>query len=194
MKKRIVLSGLAALLIFNLVAGPLAAQENPPEAGAAAAPSDQIMAAAKRLFTGIADGDVAVVAQNTSMRYARKLDAAKLRPAPTGPKLTTTFSGDVALIRSSDKDAVVEAKIFVPEGSDIPASEVSRVRVYMVKEGGDWKASAANKKEAQADATMSGGWYHAAFFTFCPNLGLVFVPNHFSGELKCQEVAKCGGL
>ena len=178
MKKRIVLSGLAALFIFNLVAGPLAAQENPPEAGAAAAQSDQILAAAKRLFKGIADGDVAVVAQNTSMHYARKLNAAKLRPAPTGPKFTTTFSGDVAIIRSSD----------------IPASEVNRIRVYMVKEGGDWKASAADKKEAQADATMSGGWYHAAFFTFCPNEGLVFVANHFSGELKCQEVAKCGGL
>lgn len=194
MRKRITLLGLAALLIFNLLPGPLVAQENTPAAGGAAAPSDQIMEGAKRLFKGLADGDVAVVGQNTSMRYVRKLDAAKLRPDVTGPKLTTTFSGDVTIIRSSDRDAVVEAKIFVPESSDIPASEVNRVRVYMVKEGADWKASAANKKEAQADATMKGGWYHAAFFTFCPNLGLVFVPNHFSDQLKCQEVAECRRL
>ena len=61
----------------------------------------------------------------------------------------------------------------------------------MVREGGDWKAGAADKKQAQLDADINGGWYHAAFFTFCPNKGLLFVPNHFSRELECRAVAQC---
>ena len=120
-----------------------------------------------------------------------KLTPGKLRPTATGPKLTASFNGQVTIVRQGKNDAVVEAQIFNPETTDVPVGEVSRVRIYMVREGGDWKASAADKKEAAEDGDINGGWYHAAFFTLCPNRGLMFSPNHFSMDIKCEAVAEC---
>jgi hypothetical protein len=185
--------GLTALvLILCGSAGPLGAQEGSPGSGGAASANDQIQSAGQRLFKALADGDLAVIGQNTVVKYIRRLTAAKLRPPLTGPKLKASFDGTVTVLRNGPKDAVVEAKIFTPESSnDVPVSEVSRVRLFLVQEGGDWKLSAANKKQAQADADLNGGWYHGAFFTLCPNKGLIFVPNHFSRELQCEWVAQC---
>jgi hypothetical protein len=184
--------GLTALvLILGIAAGPLGAQEGSPASGGASAQNDQIQRAGQRLFKALADSDLAVIGQNTVVKYIRKLTPAKLRPPLTGPKLTASFDGTVTVIRNGPKDAVVEAKIFTPDSSDVPASEVSRVRLFLVQEGGDWKLSAANKKQAQADADINGGWYHGAFFTLCPNKGLLFTPNHFSRELQCAWVAQC---
>jgi hypothetical protein len=183
---------ISLLSVAGLWGNPLMAQEEVPEAGASPAPSDQeLQLAGERLFKGIADGDVSIVAQNTVMRLIRKMNPDKLRPPLTGPKVSPSFDGKVTVVRSSAKDAVIEAQVFKPETTDVPASEISRVRIYMVKEGGQWKAAAADKKEAMDDADLNGGWYHAAFFTFCPNKGLVFVPNHFSRDIKCQTVAQC---
>ncbi len=178
------------VLLLSLSAGQLRAQ-GAGQATPAAAQNDPLQDAGSRLFQALADNDLAVTAQNTSMKYARKLTPAFLRPAPTGPKLKAAFDGTVTVVRKGANDAVVEAKIFTPDSSDVPVGEVSRVRIYMVQEGGDWKAAAADKKQAQADADINGGWYHAAFFTFCPNKGLVFVPNHFSRDLECRTVAQC---
>jgi len=178
------------VLLLSLSAGQLRAQ-GAEQSAPAAAQNDPLQLAGSRLFKALADNDLAVTAQNTSMKYARKLTAAFLRPTPTGPKLTAAFDGSVTVVRKNTNDAVVEAKIFTPDSSDVPLGEVSRVRIYMVQEGGDWKAAAADKKQAQADADINGGWYHGAFFTFCPNRGLVFVPNHFSRQLECRAVAQC---
>ncbi len=180
------------ILLLSLSTVSLRAQEaTPAPSGVESSQSDAIQMAGQRLFKGLADGDVAVVAQNTSMKYARKLTQGSLRPPATGPKLNSSFDGTVTVVRKGDNDAVVEAKIFTPDSADTPAGEVSRVRVYMVNENGDWRAAAADKKQAASDADINGGWYHAAFFTFCPNKGLVFVSNHFSRELECRAVAQC---
>lgn len=187
MRKLTAFSGLALLLLIGVSAAPLRAQEK-SETGQESA---QLNDAAQRLFKALAADDVSVVAQNTARKYIRKLSPAKLRPPSTGPKLTASFDGAVSVVRQSENDAVVEANIFTPESSDVPAGEVSRVRIYMVREEGDWKASAADKKEAHEDEDINGGWYHAAFFTLCPNIGLEFVPNHFSRSIKCEAVAQC---
>ncbi len=180
------------ILLLSLFTPPLRAQEaTPGQSAAESSQNDPIQSAAQRLFKGFADGDLAVVAQNTSMKYARKLTQGALRPTPTGPKLKASFDGTVTVVRRSDDDAVVEAKIFTPDAPESPVAELSRVRIYMIREGGDWKAAEADKKQAELDADINGGWYHAAFFTFCPNKGLVFVPNHFSRELECRAVAQC---
>ena len=180
------------ILLLSLFTPPLRAQEaTPGQSAAESAQNDPIQSAGQRLFKAFADGDLAVVAQNTSMKYARKLTQGALRPTVTGPKLTASFDGTVTVVRKSANDAVVEAKIFTPDSPEYPAAELSRVRIYMVREGGDWKAAAADKKQAASDADINGGWYHAAFFTFCPNKGLMFVPNHFSRELECRTVGQC---
>ena len=180
------------ILLLSVFTPPLRAQETTPgQSAAQSAQNDPLQRAGQRLFKAFADGDLAVVAQNTSMKYARKLTQGALRPAVTGPKLSVSFDGTVVVVRKNGAEAVVEAKIFAPESPENPAAEVSRVRIYMVREGGDWKAAAADKKQAELDADINGGWYHAAFFTFCPNKGLVFVPNHFSRELECRAVAQC---
>jgi hypothetical protein len=183
---------ISLLFVAVLCGSPALAQEGAGQPAAATTPADQELEnAGKRLFKAIADGDVSVVAQNTVMRFIRKLNPDRLRPPLTGPKVSPSFDSKVTVVRSGAKDAVVEAQVFKPETTDVPGSEISRVRIYMVKEGGQWKASAADKKEAQDDADLNGGWYHASFFTFCPNKGLIFVPNHFSREIKCETVARC---
>ncbi len=166
----------------------------PADVGASAStPADNaaIQTAASRLFKGLADGDVSVVAQNTATQYIRKLNPDKLRVSATGPKLKAAFNGNVTVVRTDKKGAVVEAQIFTPDSSDVPTAEVSRVRIYLIKQGGDWKAAMADKKDADNDADINGGWYHSGFFTFCPNKGLVFTPNHFSREMQCETVAQC---
>jgi hypothetical protein len=188
MRKLVALScSIALLVVLGFRASALRAQESAPTPEQA----EKIKAAAERLFKALAAGDVSGVAQVTARRYIRRLDADKLRPPATGPKLKAAFDGKVTIVRVDDDTAVVEGRVFEPESSDIPPGEVSRVRVFMVDENGEWKASAADKSEAKDDSTLEGGWYHAGFFTFCPNKGLIFVSNHFSPEVKCESVAQC---
>jgi hypothetical protein len=188
MRKLSALFGSTALLLLLVAQAPtVRAQEGAP----APDQSEKIKAGAAKVFKALADGNVGDVAQLTARKYVRRLKPEKLRPPTTGPKVKAAFDGNVTVVRADEKNAVVEAKIFQPESSDIPAGEVSRVRVFMVKEEGDWKASAADKKEAKDDSTIKGGWYHAGFFTFCPNRGLIFVSNHFSPDVKCESISQC---
>jgi hypothetical protein len=195
MTKPRLFSGLIVLtLILGLAAGPLDAQEASQKQGAeagAGAKTDAIQTAAGRLFKALADGDVSVVAQNTVTKYITKLQPDRIRMPATGPKLKAAFDGQVKVLRSGQNDAVVEARLFTPDSSDVPVGEVSRVRIYMVQQAGEWKASAADKKEDGQDADINGGWYHAAGFTFCPNRGFIFTSNHFSREIDCAAVAQC---
>ena len=111
------------ILLLSLFTPALRAQEaTPGQRGGRTESSqnDPIQIAGQRLFKAFADGDLAVVAQNTSMKYARKLTQGALRPTPTGPKLKAAFDGTVTVVRKSDNDAVVEAKIFTPERAREP--------------------------------------------------------------------------
>jgi len=147
--------------------------------------------AAKKLYRGIANSDMATIFENTSQKYLnRKLTPNKLRLPETGPKVTVSWDDEVTIVHSDDKTAVVEAGFFKPEGSDVPEQEVSRLRLFLINEHGAWVASAPKKKQAQLDAN-DGGWYHSALFTFCPNTGIQFLPNHFSTETNCKAVAIC---
>src|SRR5271154_4552964 len=69
------------VLLLSLSAGQLRAQ-GAAQSTPAAAPSDPLQLAGSRLFQALADNDLAVTAQNTPLKYARKLTTASLRPAP----------------------------------------------------------------------------------------------------------------
>jgi|SRR5690348_2913462 len=162
------------------------------QAAAPAASSDdaQIQDAAKKAYQAIADSKIDDLWVLVLGKYDRKLRPEKLRTTETGPKLDVAFDGNVKVLRSTDKDAVVGANFFKPSSSDTPVGEVQRLDLYMVKDHGAWKISAPNKKEAAYDADK-GGWYHAGSFTFCPNKGMVFLPNHFSSKTDCSATAVC---
>jgi len=171
---------LAALAI---IAGPAGAQQDQNK--------EKIELAAKRIYRGLAKGDMAEVAQQTLEKYARKLTPDKIKLAPTGPKLSTAFDDQVKILRSDAKSAVIEAMFFIPDSpTETPATEVRKLRLYLVLKNGDWFADAPSKKEAGTDGDL-GGFYHTASFTFCPNKGFVFMPNHFSIELKPTASAVC---
>ena len=126
-------------------------------------------------------------------KYDRKLRPESLRPGETGPKVSIAFDGNVKVLREGKKDAVVAANFFKPDSSDTPASEVSRLDLYMINDHGNWKIGAPDKKEAAFDGDK-GGWYHSGAFTFCPNKGIVFLPNHFSSKTECDATAVCKQL
>jgi hypothetical protein len=162
------------------------------EASGTAPTGDQsaIQDAAKKAYQAIADSkidDLWVLVQN---KYDRKLRPQSLHPGETGPKVSVAFDGNVKVMRATKKDAVVSANFFKPDSSDIPASEVSRLDLYMVNDHGAWKIGAPDKKEAAFDGDK-GGWYHSGAFTFCPNKGMVFMPNHFSSKTDCDTTAVC---
>jgi hypothetical protein len=162
-------------------------------AGGAAGASDQqaqIQDAAKKAYQAIADGKIDDLWTSVQSKYDRKLRPAELKPGQTGPKLSVAFDGNVKVLRIGKKDAVVGANFFKPDSSDIPASEVSRLDLYMVNDHGSWKIGAPDKKEAAFDGDK-GGWYHSGSFTFCPNKGMVFLPNHFSSKTDCDATAVC---
>jgi len=180
--------GIAMSLI--LMAATFAmAQDN----GGAAASGDQaaIQDAAKKAYQAIADSKIDDLWTLVQSKYDRKLRPEKLLPEQ--PKLSIAFDGNVKVLRTSKKAAVVSANFFKPDSSDIPASEVSTLKLYMIDEHGAWKIGAPTKKEAGYDGG-TGGWYHAGSFTFCPNKGMEFLPNHFSNKTDDDATAVCKEL
>ena len=158
---------------------------------AAGASGDQaIQDAAKKAYQAIADSKIDDLWTLVQSKYDRKLSPAELKPSETGPKVSVAFDGNVKVLRVGKKDAVVGANFFKPDSGDIPASEVSRLDLYMVNDHGAWKIGAPNKKEAAFDGDK-GGWYHSGSFTFCPNKGMVFLGNHFSSKTDCDATAVC---
>jgi len=186
--------GIAWSLILMAATFALA-QENTPGT-AAGGPDDQaaIQDAAKKAYQAIADSKIDDLWTLVQSKYDHKLRPEELRPGDTGPKVSVAFDGNVKVLRATRKDAVVAANFFKPDSSDIPASEVSRLDLYMVNDHGAWKIGAPDKKEAAFDGDK-GGWYHSGSFTFCPNKkGMVFLPNHFSTKTDCDATAVCKAL
>ncbi len=178
---RILAFATVTTIIFSLV-HPLRAQES------AADPA--LTAAAQKAFKAIADGDVEALRPLVEKKYAKKLTADELRPAQTGPKVTVSYDGNVRVVRSDGKTAVVQATMFTPP-NDVPKGEATKLVLFMEKDKEGWLVDAPDKKEAEVDATMSGGWYHPGEFTFCPNRGLDFLGSHFSNKLNCRSTAIC---
>ena len=182
--------GIAALTLTLMASTYALAQD---AAGDAAAPADQaaITDAAKKAYLAIQDSKIDELWTLVQSKYDRKLRAEELRPGDTGPKVSVAFDGNVKILRTGKKDAVVGATFFKPDSSDIPAGEVSRLDLYMINDHGAWKIGAPDKKEAAFDGDK-GGWYHSGSFTFCPNKkGIVFLPNHFSSSTDCTATAVC---
>ena len=152
-----------------------------------------IQDAAKKAYQAIADSKIDDLWTLVQNKYDRKLRPESLRPGETGPKVSIAFDGNVKVLREGKKDAVVAANFFKPDSSDTPASEVSRLDLYMINDHGNWKIGAPDKKEAAFDGDK-GGWYHSGAFTFCPNKGIVFLPNHFSSKTECDATAVCKQL
>jgi hypothetical protein len=183
--------GIATLTLALMASSYAFAQEGEggPATGAMG-DQTQIQDAAKKAYQAIADGKIDDLWTLVQNKYDRKLRPESLKPGQTGPKLSSAFDGNVKIARSTKKDAVVSANFFKPESSDIPATEVSRLELYMVNDHGNWKVGAPDKKEAAFDGG-TGGWYHSGSFTFCPNKGMVFLPNHFSNKTDCEATAQC---
>jgi len=184
---RLALGALALTLMISASSYALA-QES-----AAASPSDDQAAlqdAAKKAYQAIADGKIDDLWTLVQGKYDHKLRPEKLKPSETGPKVSVAFDGNVKVLRTGKKDAVVGANFFKPDSGDIPASEVSRLDLYMINDHGAWKIGAPDKKEAAFDGDK-GGWYHSGSFTFCPNKGMVFLGNHFSSKTDCDATAVC---
>lgn len=161
------------------------------QASAPGSSSDQaIQDAAKKAYQAIADNKIDDLWVLVVGKYDHKLRPEKLRVTETGPKLDVAFDGTVKVLRQTPKDAVVAANFFKPTSSDTPVTEVQRLELYMVNDHGSWKITAPDKKQAAYDADK-GGWYHSGSFTFCPNKGMVFLPNHFSSKTDCTATAVC---
>ena len=180
----------AALLILGFHAAASLAQE--PDAAPAADP--QLADTAKKLYQAIAAGNIDGVKELTQRELLHKISKNSISFAATGPKLKITFDGKAEIVRSDGKHAVTAANFYTPQGNDIPAGEVKQLRIYFKKEKGRWLAAAPDRKEAMDDATLTGGWYHTGAFTFSPNRGLVYIPNHFSTEMQCHAIAPCERL
>lgn len=184
--------GIAALTLTLMASTHALAQEAAGGAAGAGASGHQaqIQDAAKKAYQAIGDSkidDLWVLVQN---KYTRKLSPEGLRPGATGAKVSVAFDGNVKVLRQGKEDAVVAANFFKPDSSDTPASEVSRLDLYMVNDHGTWKIGAPDKKEAGFDGD-GGGWYHSGSFTFCPNKGMTFLANHFSSKTECDATAVC---
>ncbi len=172
---------LATVIIFS-ISSPLLAQSS--------ATDPALTTAAQKAFKAIADGDVEALRPLVEKKYAKKLTAQELRPEQTGPKVTISFDGNVRVMRSDDKTAVVQATMFTA-ANDVPKGEATKLILFMVKDKEGWLVDAPDKKEAALDATMNGGWYHPGEFMFCPNRGLDFLGSHFSNKLNCQSTVIC---
>ena len=179
---------LLSMALGLLLAGSAFAQG---KAGTSSSDTPAIESASKNLFTGMARGDMASVFENTSVKYAnRKLVPDRVRLPETGPKVSVEWDGSVKIVRSDPKTAVVEAKFYRPLTDELPEGEIGRLRVYMEKQHGAWVASAPSRRQT-GDDSGTGGWYHAGFFTFCPNRGIVYTSNHFSADADCTSVGAC---
>jgi hypothetical protein len=186
-RQLVAISASAALALAFALAPSIARAQ----AAAAGSEDAAITAAGEKLFKAIADNNLDAVQALTVRKYAKHLTQEELRPLPTGPKLAIDYDGKVKVLRSSSSDAVVQATMFKPQTKDVPVAEASALNIYLVKERGVWLASAPNKKQAEDDSTMQGGWYHPGAFTFCPNKGLEYVGDHFSNKLNCRMTAVC---
>ncbi len=179
------------VLTLALMASTSALAEEAADGAAASADQAAIQDTAKKAYQAIADSKIDDLWTLVQSKYDRKLRPENLRPGDTGPKVSVAFDGNVKVLRTGKKDAVVGANFFKPDSSDIPASEVSRLDLYLVKDHDSWKIGAPDKKEAAFDGDK-GGWYHSGSFTFCPNKkGIVFLPNHFSSKTECDATAVC---
>ena len=183
-------SRLLALVTTAAIAAAIALSPSSPRAEEAAA-DPELTAAAQKAFKAIADGDVDALKPLVEKKYAKKLTAEELRPSQTGPKVAVAYDGNVRVMRADAKEAVVQANMFTPSSNDIPKGEASKLTLFMEKQKEGWVVDAPDKKEAQNDATMNGGWYHPGAFTFCPNKGLDYLGSHFSNKLNCQSTAVC---
>lgn len=190
MRKFAIAMGRIALAALALALAAFATAFAQAAAPAASPDQQQIQDAAKKAFQAIADSHIDDLWVLVVGKYDHKLRAEKLRVTETGPKLDVAFDGNVKILRAGNDDAVVAANFFKPTSSDTPVTEVQRLELYMVKDHGVWKITAPNKKQAGYDADR-GGWYHAGSFTFCPNKGMVFLPNHFSSKTDCTAAAVC---
>ncbi|MGH7814512.1 MAG: hypothetical protein ACREQI_11005 [Candidatus Binataceae bacterium] len=177
------LSLAAALLTIAFTASASFAQ-NP-------ASNAQLIATAKKLYAAIATGNVATVRALSERKVLHTISKDSLSLPATGPKLKITFDGKVEVLRSDGEYAVTAANFYTPRDADVPAAEVSQLRIFFEKKGGRWVAAAPDRKEAMGDATLAGGWYHHGAFTFCPNRGIVYLPNHFSNKFHCGAVVAC---
>jgi hypothetical protein len=175
-------TAVAAMVAFSPLS--LRAQET-------ASTDPALTAAAQKAFKGIADGDADVLRPLVLRKYALKLNADELRPTQTGPKLAVAFDGNVRVMRSNDKTAVVQANMFAPSSNDVPKGEATKLTLFMVKSKDGWQIDAPDKKQSDSDATINGGWFHPGAFTFCPNKGLEYLGSHFSNKLNCQSTAIC---
>lgn len=178
----------AFLLALGVAAIPHAARA---QANNAAKPDPALVAAAQKIFKGIADDDADAVKPLVVKHYAKRVTKESLRPPTTGPKLDIAYDSHVKVLRETEDDAVVQTTMFAPTSSDVPKGDADKLDLYMVKEGDDWLAGAPDKKEAANDATMTGGWYHEGSFTYCPNRGLAYLGSHFSNKLHCRATAVC---
>src|SRR5260370_27254117 len=107
---------LATILRLTGFANAALAQDAPQKT----ANKEPIENAAKKLYRGIANSDMATIFENTSHKYVnRKLTPNKLRLPETGPKVTVSWDEEVNIVRSDEKSAVVEASFFKPESSEI---------------------------------------------------------------------------
>ncbi len=175
----------ALALAIALAIAPVTARAQKSSANDAA-----ITAAAQKIYKAIADDDADAARALVVKKYAKKVTKESMRPTQTGPKLGVAFDGNVKILRSTDKDAVVQATMFTPP-SDVPKGEADKLDVYLVNQNGTWLADAPDHKQAGTDATMDGGWYHSGAFTWCPNRGLEYVGSHFSNKLNCRATAVC---
>jgi hypothetical protein len=186
-RKLVTISATLALVCALVIAPSIARAQ----AAAETKEDPAITAAGEKLMKAFAAEDLDGVKALTVKKYAKKLTKEELRPLQTGPKLAINYDGKLKVLRASKDDAVVQATMFKPQSTEVPAGEASKLDIYLVKEHGEWLASAPGKREAEDDATMQGGWYHSGAFTFCPNKGLEYVGNHFSNKLNCRMTAVC---
>jgi hypothetical protein len=178
---------IAIAVTFVFSASMLRAQES-----SAAATDPALTSAAQKAFKAIADGDAEAVKPLVEKKYAKHLTNEELRPPQTGPKVAVAYDGNVRVMRADGRSAIVQATMFAPSSNDIPKSEASKLTLFMYKEKGDeWLVGAPDKKQAEDDATITGGWYHPGAFTFCPNKGIEYLGSHFSSKLNCQAAAIC---
>ena len=134
-----------------------------------------IQDAAKKAYQAIADSKIDDLWTLVQSKYDRKLRPERLRPGETGPKVSVSFDGNVKVLREGKKDAVVAANFFKPDSSDTPASEVSRLDLYMVNDHGSWKIGAPDKKEAAFDGDRADGITRARS-PFAPTRASCFCP------------------
>ena len=90
-----------------------------PAARGASGDQAAIQDAAKKAYQAIADSKIDDLWTLVQSKYDHKLRPEKLRPGETGPKVSVAFDGNVKVLRTGKKDAVVGANFFKPDSSDI---------------------------------------------------------------------------